>query len=460
MDAERGTKIFAVAGNPILHSRSPQLMNCAFEALGIDAVYTRMLAGSGGEVVQTAREIGIGGLNITTPFKGEVPGHLDEISAEAKKLGAVNAIVFEGEESVGHNTDYLGVIGALENAGVEIKGKKAVVLGAGGAGRAAAFGLQNRGAEVVVLNRTREKAEEAAEIAGGRAGGMEVLGEELEAADILVSCLSPNANVVETGMLGEEKVVLDANYNSSVLEGTASEAGCRFIDGREWLLAQAVPSFELFVGKKAPIDAMREAVYGEGEPGGGTRGEGGNEYGEGTLENGGRGKNIALIGFMGSGKSAVAGELAKKSGKKEVSTDSEIEKNAKKSIREIFAEIGEEGFRGMEREEIAKAGKFKGGIIDCGGGAILDGGNVETLRETCTPVWLWATPETAVGRLEEDGGRPLLEADSEERLNIARKINSGRKGKYAKAAEMIISTEKRNAGEIAEMILHETGKTN
>lgn len=434
-----GTRIFAVAGNPVLHSRSPQIMNCAFEALGIDAAYTRMLAGSGEEAVRTAKEIGIGGLNVTTPFKGEVIAHLERVSPEAEKLGAVNTIVFEGSEARGDNTDCLGAAGALENAGVGIGGKRAVVLGAGGAGKAAAFGLHSGGAEVVILNRNAEKAEEAAEKIGCRAGGMESLVEEVGEAEIVVSCLPFGVGVLEAGMLTEGSVVMDANYHGSVVGEIAENAGCKFIGGEEWLLAQAAPSFELFVGKKAPLDVMREAVRGECAEA---------ESGR-ALE-----KNIALIGFMGAGKSAVASKLSSASGREAVSTDAEIERKAGRSIREIFAEEGEEGFRRMEREEIARVGEARGKIIDCGGGAVLDGGNVEVLRGSCIPVWLWARPETAVGRVGKDRGRPLL--DVEGRVGAARKLSWGRRGKYAKTAEIVISTEERSAEEIAGMILHET----
>lgn len=438
---EMGTEIFAVAGNPVLHSRSPQLMNCAFESLGIDAVYTRMLAGSGEEAVRTAREIGLGGLNVTSPFKGEVIAHLDNVSGEARKLGAVNAIVFEGEKASGHNTDYLGAIGALENSSVEIKGKKALVLGAGGAGRAAAFGLHSKGAKTTILNRDAKKAAEAANAIECGFAGMGTLGEEIAEADIVVSCLPRGVNLVEAQMPREGAVLMDANYGDSPLEDIARKAECKFIEGREWLLAQAAPTFELFVGKKAPLDAMREAVYSDFPEEGASIGTG----------------NVALIGFMGVGKSAVARELSAKSGREVMDVDLEIEKRAGASIKHIFSEFGEEEFRSMERQEIARVGEVEGRVVDCGGGAVLDEGNVEILRRNSVPVWLWARPETAIGRLGEESGRPLL--DVEDRMGLARKLSSGRRGKYAKTARMIISTEGRSAGEVAEMILHETGKS-
>jgi shikimate kinase len=271
-----------------------------------------------------------------------------------------------------------------------------------------------------------------------RGEGMDSLIEEVGAADIVVSCLPAGVSALEPGMFEGNSVLMDANYHGSVLEGVAERAGCRFIGGAEWLLAQAVPAFELFVGKKAPVGEMRDALFGGAEAANADKG------------------NIALVGFMGAGKSAVAREIAEMSGREALSTDEEIEGKSGKSIKEIFAEFGEEGFRRMEREEIAGVSRVDGKVIDCGGGAVLDEGNVEMLRRNSMPVWLWARAETAVGRIGKDAGRPLL--DVEERLGAARKISWGRRGKYAKTAELVISTEGRSAEEIAGMILHETGE--
>jgi shikimate kinase len=267
---------------------------------------------------------------------------------------------------------------------------------------------------------------------------MDLLIEEAGGADIVVSCLPAGVCVLEAGMFEGDTVLMDANYHGSVLEEIAENAGCRFIGGMEWLLAQAAPSFELFVGKKAPTDVMRGALFGGC----------GSEAREDK-------ENIALVGFMGAGKSAVAREIAELSGRGVLATDDEIERKSGKSIKEIFAESGEDEFRRMEREEIASVGGAKGSIIDCGGGAVLDEGNVEVLRRNSVPVWLWARAETAVSRIGNDTGRPLL--DVEGRVGAAREMSWGRRGKYAETAELVISTEGRSAREIAEMILDETG---
>ena len=148
-ESERKTQVFAVTGNPILHSKSPQMFNAAFQELGIDAVYSRLAATSAEEAIACARAIGIQGLNVTAPFKEDVRGYLDTVDESANKINAVNTITLDSEshELKGYNTDHFGVVAAIEGHGISLEGKKAVVLGAGGAGRAAVYALENAGAE-------------------------------------------------------------------------------------------------------------------------------------------------------------------------------------------------------------------------------------------------------------------------------------------------------------------------
>lgn len=429
-------EVFAVAGNPVLHSRSPQIMNAAFEAAGMDAAYTRMLAGSGEEAVRTMREIGLSGMNVTSPFKKEVMGHVDGVSENAKKLEAVNTIVDTKGEFIGHNTDSEGVVGALGNAGIALEGAKAVVLGAGGAGRAAALGLVSAGSDVVIVNRTFEKAEDAAKKLGCRAAPMSRLGEELSGAGILVSCISTGERVVGPSMLRGGMAVMDANYgHPSPLAEDARKAGCTLVHGLEWLLFQAVPGFKMLTGKEAPVEAMRRAVYAEG-----SRPK----------------KNIALIGFMGSGKSTVAGEIGKEMGIGSVDIDQMIVEEAGMPIAEIFRKEGESGFRKREGRMVGKISGMENKAIACGGGAILDPHNVEVLRGCCVPVWLWVSHKKVFERIQDDNSRPLLNVEGREK--IAREIIMRRLARYAKAADLLVNTEGRSAEEVARMIVNETGK--
>ena len=157
-------KIFAVTGNPILHSRSPEIFRAAFEALGLDNYYYLRFASSRAEeIVQAMREATVSGFNVTSPFKEKVIPLLDDLDDGARKIGAVNLIVNEGGRLKGFNTDVMGVEQAFLENGVTLAGKKAVVLGAGGAAKAAVAALTEAGTDVVIINRTFKKAEFLAE---------------------------------------------------------------------------------------------------------------------------------------------------------------------------------------------------------------------------------------------------------------------------------------------------------
>ena len=183
-------KIFAVAGNPILHSRSPEIFRAALNALGMDNYYYLRFASScAEEITQAMRDVLISGFNVTSPYKEEIVPLLDDVDDAARRIGAVNLIVNENGKLKGFNTDVTGAENAFLENGIILAGKKAVVLGAGGAAKAAVAALAAAGTDVVVINRTRKKAESIAETFTCKVAPIEDLEKEIEAADILVSCL-------------------------------------------------------------------------------------------------------------------------------------------------------------------------------------------------------------------------------------------------------------------------------
>ena len=160
------------------------------------------------------------------------------------------------------------------------------------------------------------------------------------------------------------------------------------IDGREWLLGQALPAFELFASTRPPpLRGMRWALWKK------------------RLD--GR-KNIALIGFPGTGKSAVAEILASISGMTLVDIDKRIEEKAGMSVPELFAAKGEGEFRRMEQVEMEEMSLESNQVVSCGGGAVMNRSNVRALRNNCLSVWLWADVRTALSRIGEISTRPLL----------------------------------------------------
>jgi len=362
---------------------------------------------------------------------------LDRKDAEVQKLGAVNTVKLEDGKVSGFNTDGDGVSGSLVAAGIEMHGNGAVVLGAGGAAKAAVCALVDAGAKVTVAARRAEKTAALAKQFGCQSCSLdrEELAPAMAKAGIVVSALNTHERVVPPELFRKSMVVLDATYSAeTALSSDAKAAGCKVIGGEEWLLWQGVKAFEIFTGKKAPTTAMREAIL---------------------KKDAGRKRNIALIGFMGSGKSRVAREISKITGMARIDTDEEVRGAAGKSINDIFKQDGERGFRGLETQVISKLQSAKGSVISCGGGAGLDGRNVAVLRENCTVIWLWAGKEETLRRLADEKGRPLLEAkDRTVRIGA---LLSERIPKYAMCSDAVIGTDGLSANDVAKLIVHETG---
>ncbi len=239
--------------------------NAAFGALGIDAVYLAFDVPPGrlGDAVSGARALGIRQLAVSIPHKEAVMAHLDEVDPTARRIGAVNTVTLRGERLVGSNTDWLGAVQALERE-TKLSGTRAVVLGAGGAARAAVFGLLERGARVVVLNRTPERAHALAAALGAHgAGGLS----ELRAAeyDVLINTTSvglhEDRSPVAAAALAPTALVMDAVYEpeQTRLLRDAKARGARALSGKWWLVYQAAEQLRLWTGRDAPIEAMAEA---------------------------------------------------------------------------------------------------------------------------------------------------------------------------------------------------------
>lgn len=426
-------KLYAVAGSPIFHSRSPAIFNTAFRELDMDAVYMRLAASSAGEIIETARAIGLSGMNVTAPFKTAITTCLDELDADAREAGAANTILLRGGSYGGSNTDIAGVAGALESAGFAASGQKAVILGAGGAARAAAVALKRAGAQIVMVSRTLENAEAAAHAVGCSAMPFDRLRDALADARLLVSTIPGREPVVDPELLPAGLTVLDAEYGRpSPLIEAAGRAGCTLIDGREWLMAQALPAFTLFTGTAAPADKIRKVIM---KPKGDAR------------------RSIALIGFMGTGKSAVGTALAARTGMPFIDIDARIEEKTGATIAEIFRTSGEEHFRKLEQEEIEEARLDPRQVVACGGGAVLNRSNVRVLRNNFLSVWLWANVGTVVDRAGKAGTRPLL--DRPDSAAHAETLLRKRIPHYASTCDLLINTEGKTPEQIAERIWDE-----
>ncbi|WP_435345184.1 shikimate dehydrogenase [Haloarchaeobius sp. HRN-SO-5] len=262
-------QVFGLVGNPVGHSLSPPMHEAAYEALDIDARYVTFepereaLA----TAIDGARALGVRGLNVTIPYK-EAVRDLVTVDDVAARIGAVNTVDFGGDEPTGHNTDAAGARRALEaQGGAALDGADAVVVGAGGAGRAVAHGLADAGARVAIANRTVERATAlAGDVAGASGHELDELDALLADADVLVNATSVGMEADESPVpadaLHAGLVVLDAVYVplSTRLLSDAEAAGATTVDGAWMLLYQGAEAFELWTGRDAPVDAMNSAL--------------------------------------------------------------------------------------------------------------------------------------------------------------------------------------------------------
>lgn len=266
------TRLAAVIGSPIRHSRSPLLANAAFRAAGLDWAFVafEVASGNGAPAVDSARTLGIGGLMVTMPHKAEVISALDDLTPAARALGAVNSISWQDDRLVGDNTDGAGLVAALAADGIDVTGRNCVIVGAGGAGRSIAWAFADAGAAAVtILNRNRERAEIAAELAGavGSVGDPA----DIRDADIVVNATSvgmgadpadPTALPLDPSLLRSGQVVVDAVYQplETALLRAAARVGARPIDGLGMLVHQAAISIGRWTATAPDIEAMTAAA--------------------------------------------------------------------------------------------------------------------------------------------------------------------------------------------------------
>ncbi|MBU0591728.1 hypothetical protein KKF81_05080 [Candidatus Micrarchaeota archaeon] len=424
-------EVYAIIGDPVSHSKSPQIHNAAFEKSGVNAVYVRLAIDSATRALNIAKEMNIKGFNITAPFKEEMCKAVDELDDSAK-IGAVNTAIKKNKKWIGYNTDVHGVRMAFESNGVKLEGAKACVIGAGGAAKAAAYTLRSKGAWVTIANRTIEKAEMIAKELGCGYCRLDEVGSVIESCNIVVSCVSTGKRIVPEKSLRKEMVILDANYSEkSILVTDAEQAGCKIISGEEWLLFQGVKAFELFTGKTIHADLMRSAITNTPS----------------------KKRNISLIGFMLSGKTTISKQIVNMNRMQLFAIDNEIEKSAGMEVTEIFRTKGENEFRRIENKALMQITNIDDNVIDCGGGIILNDENIKILKQNSFIVLLWADTKTVLQRARNDKSRPLLCV--EDRKARITEMLEQRFDRYMRVPDIIINTSGKTPEQIAGRILDE-----
>jgi len=279
MDFDARTQFCGVIGNPVGHSLSPAIHNAAFRKLGLNFVYLAWEVEALGDAIKGLHALGnFRGASVTIPHKVAAMQLLDHVEPTARQIGAVNTIVAEKGELTGYNTDATGALRALREGGVELKGRRIVVLGSGGAARAIAFALAAEScAEKMTLlgiddvERTtlaHDVRSQATLVVEDFHLDEDSLRGVLPAAQVLIHCtpvgMSPKADStsVPAWLLHAGLSVMDIVYNplETRLLKDAKHAGCKTIPGLEMFLNQAVAQFELWTNQPAPVDVMRTVL--------------------------------------------------------------------------------------------------------------------------------------------------------------------------------------------------------
>lgn len=365
------------------------------------------------------------GINVTIPYKQTVMPLLDEISPTAARIGAVNTIVNRGGRLIGDNTDFAGMLALANHAGIDMQGKRVLVLGTGGASKTALALARHMGCESVhCVSRS------------GRDGCVtyEQAAREMADTQVIINAtpagMFPNtdASPIDISAFPQLCGVLDAIYNPlrSKLVLAAQERGIPAAGGLYMLSAQAVYASALFREVEVQPELIDKA------------------YSSVKRDK----QNIVLIGMPSSGKTTVGGLLSKLTGKPLADTDEHVVRKIGMPIAEFFAKYGEAEFRKIEKETVAQLAQTGGKIIATGGGVVLDAENIRELRKNGVIVFLDRAPENLIATDD----RPL--SSKKEALD---RLYAERYGLYTAAAEIHIDANTTPEAE-AEEILKELEK--
>lgn len=356
-------------GRKLGHSYSPQI----HEYLG--SYSYDLFEREPNEIEDFLRNGDFTGINVTIPYKKDVIPFLDELSPTAVKMGSVNTVVRRKDGSLfGHNTDYFGFTSMVHRSGIQVAGKKVLVLGSGGTSNTAVKALEDLGAQVIIVSRSGEN-------------NYDNLHVHQDAAVIVNTTpvgMYPNTGVspVDLSCFPTLEGVLDVIYNpaKTQLLLDAEKLGLPHENGLWMLVAQAKEAAEYFGGSPLP-DSIIEIIYNKMSA---------------------KMKNIILVGMPGSGKSTIAALLAEQLGRSIVDADQKVIELAGKSIPDIFAEDGEAIFRQWETQALSDLGKKSQLIIATGGGCVTQQRNYPLLHQNGMIFWL----QRELDLLPTDG-RPL-----------------------------------------------------
>ena len=456
------TRVCGVIGCPVEHSMSPQMHNFYADRTGLNLAYVpfRVEPQAVGDAVKGAYALNLLGLNVTVPHKQRVMEYLVEIDEDARAIGAVNTLVRMEGGYKGYNTDAAGLKRAMDRAGIAIRGQRCLLLGAGGAAKAAAYLLAREGAdEVFLLNRNLERAAQLADCVNGLTGrdvirpmaladygrlpgtGRDFLciqstsvGMHPHVEDVIID----NPRFYEMIHTGVDIVYTPARTRFMKM---VEEAGGRAVNGLDMLIYQGVIAYELWNPQvkvdSAAIETAKQMIE---------------DYLIKKQAGEGRGENLILIGFMGAGKTSVGEHFAARYQMPLIDTDKEIEAAAGMAISDIFANQGEEAFRRLETGVLEKLLEQGGrSVISVGGGLPLRAENRALLKQLGTVVYLDVLPETVMERIGSDvSDRPMLHGGDVMGRIVS--LLESRKPHYLEASHIIVDVNGRDVDDIVEEI--------
>lgn len=449
IDIDGKTRLLGLMGDPVEHTLSPVIHNTISEILGLNNVYVPFHVKKEGlaKAVEGAFQLNILGLNVTVPHKNDVIASLCSVSDEGLAIGAVNTLVRTENGYRGYNTDMLGLTREIKSYGIELEGRKVIILGAGGAARAVAYMcMAEKASEIYILNRTLEKATEIAEHMNSFFGQQTIKAmklsdwRELEGKYIVIQSTS-----IGLKPDNDRAVIEDEDFYRIIDTGVdliyspfetkfmklCRKNGAKAYNGLKMLLYQGIIAYELW-NDISVSEEVADQVYE-------------------VLEKNAR-NNTVLTGFMGCGKSTVGKRLAKATGRDFLDVDKYIVDKAGCSISRIFAEHGEEYFRALETEALNEIyNTVTGTVISTGGGLPMRKVNRDILNRLGEVVYLDVSPDCVYERLKDDTTRPLLQ--SENPMERIEELLGFRRPVYLDGADRTVNVSYRTVEDIIKEII-------
>lgn len=399
----------AVVGNPVFHSLSPYVFSVFNKDKTNSIKYNRVSTPNISDAIQFAKELKLDGFNVTAPYKYDVLEHIDKIDYQASNLNSSNTVKILDNNTMGFNTDYFGILKTIWDNNVILNKQKVLILGAGSAGRTAAFAVRNLNSVVYVWDRNYAKSKKLSNEVGVRAISTDELISEIGSFQYIVSTIPYSSEIFEVLQFSENHTIFDTIYHKSYFKENQNKYGYKLIPGEKWLINQAILSNEIFIGQKPNNIPLVQDL----------------EKQKSIKSN-----SFVLIGFSGSGKTNIGSEVARNLDADFYDIDQIIETQSQTTINQIFEQQGESYFRQKENEILISINNKinsnnRPSIISTGGGILSNPINIEFLKQLGFVIWMYVPLEISYKRIESMNNRPLIK-----NLEEAKRLFDSRKEEY------------------------------